>query len=345
VTIELAPAQDRVFTSEQLGNRWRELTDPMPEAVAVDYQLSAMSPGDDVDVMLVGPNIEQLRAAADEVKAQLGGYAGVHSVTDSFRAGKEELKLAIKPAAETLGLTLRDLGSQVRQAFYGEEAQRIQRGRDDVRVIVRYPADQRRSVGDLENMRIRTSDGGEVPFLRPKGMAGVQSPDIEWVEHALSELATGGRVFDCFAILRPTSPFRTAETIARAWSVFRKAEGVDSLRAVERVRQHPGKMWVIRGDRLLPLLPFGPPEQPWHSSQMPSLPEVWVQNASLEIAWSRVALAGCTIAGHTLVPFRTDEREGFDINDQWDWRLAEEMVARGAWSLPPVTQAPFAARS
>jgi multidrug efflux pump subunit AcrB len=164
VTIELAPAQDRVFTSEQLGNRWRELTDPMPEAVAVDYQLSAMSPGDDVDVMLVGPNIEQLRAAADEVKAQLGGYAGVHSVTDSFRAGKEELKLAIKPAAETLGLTLRDLGSQVRQAFYGEEAQRIQRGRDDVRVIVRYPADQRRSVGDLENMRIRTSDGGEVPF-------------------------------------------------------------------------------------------------------------------------------------------------------------------------------------
>ena len=201
------------------------------------------------------------------------------------------------------------------------------------------------STNDEPTAEIARHYGGEVPFLRPKGMAGVQSPDIEWVEHALSELATGGRVFDCFAILRPTSPFRTAETIARAWSVFRKAEGVDSLRAVERVRQHPGKMWVIRGDRLLPLLPFGPPEQPWHSSQMPSLPEVWVQNASLEIAWSRVALAGCTIAGHTLVPFRTDEREGFDINDQWDWRLAEEMVARGAWSLPPVTQASFVARS
>ena len=164
VTIELAPAQDRVFTSEQLGNRWRELTDPIPEAVELDFQVSATSPGDDVDVMLVGPDIEQLRAAADEVKAQLGGYAGVHSITDSFRAGKAELKLDIKPAAEALGLTLRDLGSQVRQAFYGEEAQRIQRGRDDVRVMVRYPADQRRSVGDLENMRIRTPDGGEVPF-------------------------------------------------------------------------------------------------------------------------------------------------------------------------------------
>ena len=198
------------------------------------------------------------------------------------------------------------------------------------------------STNDQKTAEVARHYGAEVPFLRPEAMAGAQSPDIEWVEHALGELTTAGRVFDCFAILRPTSPFRTAATIARAWSVFREAGGVDSLRAVERVRQHPGKMWVIRGDRLLPLLPFGPPEQPWHSSQMPSLPEVWVQNASLEIAWSRVALEGRTIAGHTLVPFRTDEREGFDINDQWDWRLAEEMVGRGDWPLPPVTRMPFA---
>ena len=114
VTIELAPAQERSFTSEQLGNRWRELTGPIPEAVEVDYQVSAMSPGNDVDVMLVGPDTEQRRAAADDVKAQLGGYAGLYSITDSFRAGKAELKLGIKPEAEALGLTLRDLGSQVR---------------------------------------------------------------------------------------------------------------------------------------------------------------------------------------------------------------------------------------
>ena len=87
-------------------------------------------------------------------------------MTDSFRAGKEEMKLGIKPAAEALGLTLQDLGRQVRQAFYGEEAQRIQRGRDDIRVMVRYPRDERRSLGDVENMRIRTRTpgGGEVPF-------------------------------------------------------------------------------------------------------------------------------------------------------------------------------------
>ena len=123
-----------------------------------------MTPGDDVDVMLVGPDIDELRAAADEVKARLRSYAGVFGITDSFREGKQEMKLDIKPAAETLGLTLEDLGRQVRQAFYGEEAQRIQRGRDDIRVMVRYPAGQRKSLGDLENMRIRTPDGGEIPF-------------------------------------------------------------------------------------------------------------------------------------------------------------------------------------
>ena len=164
VTVELAPAQERAFTSEQLGYRWRELTGPIPEAVDIHFNTSAAAAGEDVDAMLVGPDIQQLRAAADDVKAQLGAYSGVYGVTDSFRSGKREMKLGIKPAAETLGLTLRDLGRQVRQAFYGEEAQRIQRGRDDIRVMVRYPADQRRSLGDLENMRIRTRDGGEVPF-------------------------------------------------------------------------------------------------------------------------------------------------------------------------------------
>ena len=164
VTVELAPAETRSFTSEQLGLMWREATDPIPEAVEVNFDMSLMTPGDDVDVQLAGPDIEQLRLAADEVKRRLAAYAGVYEISDSFRAGKVEMQLGIKPAAETLGLTLQDLGRQVRQAFYGEEAQRIQRGRDDIRVMVRYPRDDRRSLGDLENMRIRTPNGGEVPF-------------------------------------------------------------------------------------------------------------------------------------------------------------------------------------
>ena len=164
VTVELAPAETRSYTSEQLGNLWREATGPIPEAVDLGFSMSMMTPGDDVDVQLAGPDVERLRAAAEAVKSRLAEYAGVYEISDSFRAGKEEMQLGIKPAAETLGLTLQDLGRQVRQAFYGEEAQRIQRGRDDIRVMVRYPRDERRSLGDLENMRIRTPNGGEVPF-------------------------------------------------------------------------------------------------------------------------------------------------------------------------------------
>ena len=139
VTVELSSSAGRSQTSEMLSNRWRELTGIIPEATEVKFAATMMSPGDDVDVQLTGGDTEQLRAAADAVKARLVEYAGVFEIADSFRQGKQEMQLGIKPAAETLGLTLQALGRQVRQAFYGEEAQRIQRGRDDVRVMVRYP--------------------------------------------------------------------------------------------------------------------------------------------------------------------------------------------------------------
>ena len=187
--------------------------------------------------------------------------------------------------------------------------------------------------------RIAREHGAEVPFMRPAEFSGDTSPDIEWVEYTLKRLAEQGRRYDCFSILRPTSPFRLPETIRRAWTEFCAEDGVDSLRAVEKCGQHPGKMWVIRGRRMLPLLPFGPAEQPWHSSQYPSLPLVHVQNASLEIAWSRVVLEGRTIAGHVLMPFLTRDEEGFDVNQPYDWALAEQMVAAGTARLPAVSKA------
>ena len=194
------------------------------------------------------------------------------------------------------------------------------------------------STNDEQTAVVARHYGAEVPFLRPEAMAGPVSPDIEWVEYTLDRLAQAGRTFDSFSLLRPTSPFRTADTIRRAWDAFKAEAGVDSLRAVERCRQHPGKMWILRGHRMLPLLPFGPKAQPWHSSQMQSLPEVYVQNASLEIAWTRVVRDGRTIAGTVLMPFLTDEAEGFDINDEHDWWMAEEMLRRNLWTLPPVSR-------
>jgi N-acylneuraminate cytidylyltransferase len=181
--------------------------------------------------------------------------------------------------------------------------------------------------------------GAEVPALRPADIAGERSPDIEWIEHMLGVLDAQGRAFDVFAILRPTSPFRQADTIRRAWAAFLNDEGADSLRAVERCRQHPGKMWVWRGNRLLPLLPLSPAEQPWHSSQYQALPEVFVQNASLELAWVRVVRDTRTIAGVNIVPFLTTGYEGFDVNQPYDWRLAEELVRTGQAVLPLVSDA------
>ncbi len=183
--------------------------------------------------------------------------------------------------------------------------------------------------------------GASVPFLRPDEYAGDRSPDIEWIEYTLGRLRDEGRDYESFALLRPTSPFRKAETIQRAWKTFLAEDGVDSLRAVEKCKQHPGKMWVVRGNRMFPLLPIGPKEQPWHSSQYPTLPEVYIQNASLEIAWSRVIFENRTIAGDSYVPLISEGDEGYDVNDVADWVYAEYMLATGEATLPPVDRPAF----
>ncbi len=100
-------------------------------------------------------------------------------------------------------------------------------------------------------------------------------------------------------------------------------------------------MWVVRGERMFPLLPFGPAEQPSHSTPYQALPPVYVQNASLELAWTRVVTDRRTIAGDVVVPFITEDHEGFDINDPTDWLVAERLLADGAVALPRVTPAPF----
>jgi multidrug efflux pump subunit AcrB len=164
VHIQLAPSEVRTIRAAEVVQRWRELAGPVPDAVELVFSSALFSSGNAIDVQLTGPDIEQLRLAAEELKARLANYEGVTDIADSYRAGKQELKLSIQPGAEAAGLTLSDLARQVRQAFYGEEAQRLQRNRDDVKVMVRYPQAQRRSLGDVENLRLRLADGTEVPF-------------------------------------------------------------------------------------------------------------------------------------------------------------------------------------
>lgn len=180
--------------------------------------------------------------------------------------------------------------------------------------------------------------GAEVPFIRPAEIAGDLSPDIEWIDYTLRKLRDQGREYDCFSILRPTSPFRQPDTIRRAWRQFLGETGIDSLRAVEKCKQHPGKMWVVRQSRMTPLLPLTPPQLPWHSTQYQALPEVFVQNASLEIAWSRVVFDEHSISGTVLTPFFTEDYEGFDLNHPDDWRLANELIESGSAHLPQVSE-------
>jgi N-acylneuraminate cytidylyltransferase len=178
--------------------------------------------------------------------------------------------------------------------------------------------------------------GAEIPFLRPAEYSGELSPDIEWLRHLLRRLLEEGRSFDAFSLLRPTSPFRHPQTIQRAWRQFIATPEADSLRAVEPCKQHPGKMWVLEGALMHPLLDDGGVRPPWHSTPYQGLPRVYAQNASLEIAWSRVVLEGGTIAGRKLMPFLTEGFEGFDINRPEDWILAEHYLAAGAAILPVI---------
>ena len=164
VNVELMSSRERTIRATEVVRRWREKVGAVPDAVRVEYTASLVSFGAAVDVQLTGTNLDQLRAAGEQIKTRLADYPGVFDISDSFRAGKREIRLELDPRAESLGLNLEALGRQVRQGFYGAEAQRIQRGRDDVRVMVRYPLEERETLASLEDMRIRTPTGAEVPF-------------------------------------------------------------------------------------------------------------------------------------------------------------------------------------
>ena len=179
--------------------------------------------------------------------------------------------------------------------------------------------------------------GAEVPGLRPPELATATSPDVEWVTHVMA-----GRDEEIFGILRPTSPFRSAATIRRAFDrLVELGERADSIRAVELVRQHPGKMWVLEptAEKVELMRPFvdQPAEGvPFHSMQYQALPQVYVQNSSLELAWSRVLDGEPSIAGRRVAPFLTEGAEGMTIDYPDDFERAEQLVARGEALLPPV---------
>jgi CMP-N,N'-diacetyllegionaminic acid synthase len=176
--------------------------------------------------------------------------------------------------------------------------------------------------------------GADVPFLRPAALATATSPDIEWIRHALDQLEEH---YDLFAIVRATNPFRGPDVLRRGFEQLLETPEADSIRAVELVKQHPGKMWVLEGKTMRPLLEQSQLDVAWHAGQYQALPPIYVQNSALEIAWTRVVSQTGTREGRVVAPFLTQGHEGFNIDDEEDWERARRLLDAGEAALPDVT--------
>lgn len=166
VDFEISPPEERVFdvTTTELLREWRNLIGVTPGAETVSFRAELGRGGDPIDVEFRSESLAQMEQAAELLKTYLEGFPEVSEISDSLNDGKQEIELNLKPEGHALGVTRSDLIRQVRQAFFGIEVQRFQRGRDDVRVMVRYPLRERETIADLQNMMIRTPAGNEVPL-------------------------------------------------------------------------------------------------------------------------------------------------------------------------------------
>jgi len=216
--------------------------------------------------------------------------------------------------------------------------------------LVAYAIETARQSGRFERIVVSTDSeeiaavarwyGADVPVLRPAEYATSTSPDVEWLTYTLERLEER---YDLFALIRATNPFRGPDVVRRGLDQLLATPEADSVRAVERVKQHPGKMWLLAEDgrTMSSLLDQSDLEAAWHAGQYQALPEVYVQNSALEIAWTRVVAETGTREGNVLAPFLTDGLEGFNVDDEEDWQRAEWLVASGAAELPSVTTVPW----
>lgn len=180
VRVETVPPEDRTIDvkTQDIVNEWRKRVGQVPGAEQLNYRAEIGGwGGSPVDIELKGQNSESLRELGELLKAQLAQYAGVFDIEDSMSDGKEELQLELKPEARLLGLDLNTVASQVRQAVFGFEVQRVQRGREEVKVMVRYPYEARQSIETLEQMMVRTGPNQEVPLWQVANVFPGLSPD------------------------------------------------------------------------------------------------------------------------------------------------------------------------
>jgi multidrug efflux pump subunit AcrB len=231
ITIELAPSEERNLSSREIVALWRDRVGSIPDALEIKYRDSVGHAGDPINIQLSGEDTGQMKRAAEEVREHLATYVGVYGITDSYRAGKQEITLDIKPEAQAAGLTLVDLARQVRQGFYGEQVQRIQRGRDDVRVMVRYPEEFRRSLSDLQQMRVRTQGGDAIAF------------------HTVAELSYGQSLPNITRTDRQRTVNITADVDTDAGNAGDVLAAVRADFLPQLLERYPGMSYSLEGER------------------------------------------------------------------------------------------------
>ena len=216
--------------------------------------------------------------------------------------------------------------------------------------LIAYAIETARQSGVFERVVVSTDSeeiagiarwyGADVPFLRPAEYATSTSPDVEWLLYTLERLE---EEYELCAIVRATNPFRGPEVVRRGFQQLLDTPEADSLRAVQLVKQHPGKTWVLEDDRrtMRPLIDQSHLEVAWHAGQYPALPEVYIQNSALEIMRVRAVLETRTREGRVVAPYVTEGYEGLNVDDEEDWERAERLVETGAARLPEVGRPPY----
>ncbi|WP_231759270.1 efflux RND transporter permease subunit [Microbulbifer elongatus] len=199
VLLQLTDGEQRDVTSEQLALKWREYVGELPasvEEMKIHHTINDGGAGMSLNLSTASGDMDELRRAADAVKEALNNFAGVYDVRDNLVAARQDIEIQLKPHATNMGIGLADVAKQVRQGFYGEEVQRIPRGREDVRVMVRYPQEERASEDQIDRIRVRTAEG-EVPFsavadaVYVPGYTTIRRNDRERTVQVTAELIPG----------------------------------------------------------------------------------------------------------------------------------------------------------
>ncbi|MEZ0277032.1 MAG: efflux RND transporter permease subunit, partial [Roseimicrobium sp.] len=231
VNIETYGPEERTMkvNTVDMANEWRKRIGQIVGAEEVSFRSEIFRSGDPIDIQLTGTNPAELLELSSQIKEQLAKYPGVFDISDSLDTGRNEIQLRLKPEARQFGVTVSDLARQVRQAFYGNEVQRIQRGRNEIKVMLRYPRDERRSLATLETMRVRTAAGLEIPFMR------------------VAEMKVGKGFSSIRRVNRQRALNITADVDKKTTNVVAIREDV-ARHLGEFMRSHPQVKWSFEGE-------------------------------------------------------------------------------------------------